>query len=189
MKKIILLCIASYFLLNACSTHCDDFNADILNWIPYKINDTISLKDDQTIKNFVINSIYLDHTKKVRYGVKCGCGNSYGFEAGDQDKYIHVYCSDDKSFFPFIQIKDGSKYGSAFDNMSVLSDITIASNTYQDAIAFSTDSTHGIWKIIFAKNKGIVAIYYHDSVMMLTKNIYKETTTTDYNLNNTICGK
>ncbi len=193
MKKLIFFAIVSYLVFTSCTHHCADFNADILSWMPYKVNDTISLKKNNQIIKFVVTNTFINHTDKYSKSSmrKCGeCDNYFGLEAGDANTYIYYESFSDQDISQLsFKIKDNDMSANTYDglkNKTLLSSITIDTVTYQDVLVLSGDAIlpNNIWKVVLAKNKGVVAAYYGDSIMITQKNMIKSTSVEDYNLVN-----
>jgi hypothetical protein len=188
MKKLKLPVFICCIILSACGKQCPEFNADILNWIPYHVNDTISFRKNNEIVQMIVTNTFLEHTGKQKN--KCACSNLYGFDAGDYARHISVSCYDDQVFIPDVlelHIDTYSTSPNGLRNLSTLPSITIDSVTYQDIRVFTGDSISGIWKVMFAKNKGIIALYYSDSVMVTNRNTYKEAGVSDFNMKTMSC--
>ena len=193
MKKLIFFTIVSYLLFTSCTQHCADFNADILSWMPYKVNDTISLKKNNQFIKFVVTNTFIHHTAKYNKSSlrKCGeCDNLFGLEAGNsiENIYYQSFSDQDISQLSF-RIKDNEMSASTYDvlkNKTLLSSITIDTVTYQDVLVLSGDAIlpNNFWKVVLVKNKGIVAAYYGDSIMTVQKNMDRTTSVEDYNLTN-----
>jgi len=193
MKKLIVLAIVFYLIFTACTHHCADFNADILSWMPYKVNDTISLKKNNQIIKFVVTNTFIDHTAKYSKSSmrKCGeCDNYFGLEAGDANEKIYYESFNDQDITQLsFEIRDNGMSANTYDglkNKTLLNSITIDSVTYQDVLVLSGDAIlpNTIWKVVLAKNKGVIAAYYGDSIMTTQKNMLRTTSVEDYNLVN-----
>jgi len=193
MKKLIFFAIVSYLLFTSCTQHCADFNADILSWMPYKMNDTISLKKNNQIIKFVVSNTFIHHTAKYNKSSlrKCGeCNNYFGLYAGDANKHIYYESLDDQDITQIrFEIRDNGmpiNINSTFKNRTPLSSITIDSFTYQDVLVLWEDTImpNNFWKVVLVKNKGLVAAYYGDSIMTVQKNMDRTTSVEDYNLTN-----
>jgi hypothetical protein len=188
MKKAFYF-ISAICLLTACSHKCDEFNEDILRWTPYHTNDTISFDKNGQTTQFLVTSTFLEHTSS--YKGKCACEDYFGFESGDATRHINFTSYDDQTTDNFIlDIRDGNNFGTHFNNRQHLNSINIGTTTFNDVLIMSGDSlsaTETIWKVIFAKDKGIIAIYYNDSVMITNKNLIRTTTTSQFNMNETKC--
>ncbi len=193
MKKLIVLAIVSYLIFTACTHHCADFNADILSWMPYKVNDTISLKKNNQIIKFVVTRTFIYHTAKFKKPSmkKCGeCDNLFGFEAGDANENIYYQSFDDQDITQLsFEIRDNGMSANTYNglkNKTLLNSLTIDSVTYQDVLVLSGDAIlpNNIWKVVLAKNKGVIATYYGDSIMTTQKNMLRTTSVEDYNLVN-----
>ncbi len=193
MKKLIFFAIVSYLLFTSCTQHCADFNADILSWMPYKVNDTISLKKNNQIIKFVVTNTFINHTAKYNKSSmrKCGeCDNDFGLYAGNASDFIYYESIDDHDITQlYFEITANGMFGNTYNglkNKTLLSSITIDTVTYQDVLVLSGDAIlpNNFWKVVLVKNKGVVAAYYGDSIMTVQKNMDRTTSVEDYNLTN-----
>lgn len=146
-----------FFVLTGCGRRCEDFNADILTWMPYKIGDRIVLQKDEILDTLTVVQSEIYHTDKIGAWVKCSCSDRYTiylssdtlniivtFEASHNVNASNVKVNDEHLYF--------SERLNAFNfNDKQYSDVIIYKNNYQSQFK-RFDS------LLISKSIGIIGI-------------------------------
>jgi hypothetical protein len=169
MKTTILILLISMFV-TSCNYHCPGFDKDLLVWMPYETGDELVYTNQQndTLK-FTINQKEISEPYETSHKNRNYCVSNAMFYATDDNMngvsaeiindrdYLSVSVSakvNDSSGFDYLKIKDIA---------SIIQQYTIASKLYEEVLIFEKDTITNdddIWKIILAKNYGI--IQFHD---------------------------
>ena len=170
-KAIVLSLIIIIAIISSCKNQqeCPAFDRNLLVWAPYEKNDTIKFENN---KNDTINFIISEKTIYDHKGIyKNGCFSEcsvYCVDNGKEFNYkIHNYCDDCIQFSLniFLNNKSGS-FSLDTDklNDNIINETAIDNKKYTNVIIIKTDTikypnlSH-FWKIIIAKNKGVVKFY------------------------------
>ena len=76
--------------LTGCATKCDDFNNEIIDWMPYKKADRIIIGNNNKTDTLIVNYSEIHHTDKIGFGVNCECENSYIIHLSSDSLIINV---------------------------------------------------------------------------------------------------
>ena len=160
MKKhysIYLVLTFIYIIMTSCGKRCEDFNNDILNWMPYKKGETIVFQKDGVLDtcNLVNNEIY--HTDKIGAWTKCDCEDSYSLTISSDSLNIEII------FHQSIDVSDSYIYinneGLSFVKQE--SSYTYHNISYSNVLIYEnsrgTEDTR-FHKVIISKSIGIIGI-------------------------------
>ena len=73
---LMIFTLLTTFLIG-CAEKCEDFNNEIIEWMPYNETDKILIVKDNWTDTLIVNYSEIYHTDKIGFGVKCVCENSY----------------------------------------------------------------------------------------------------------------
>jgi len=185
MKAYHFVIISFLFLGYSCKKECPSFDRSLLCWIPYEINDTILLSNNQndTLFFFVNDkTIFDDNTKYGSYD-KYSCGSlssAYLEEINAGNSFIReeIFYGGTKNIQLIISVYINKKVGEfslSTDNIqnSVIEEIIIDDKIFNNVIIIEADTIEHpkyseYWKVILAKNKGIVKLFGRDTIPDLT---------------------
>jgi hypothetical protein len=160
MKRhyIILLIFASLVIISAgCGTICEDFNNDIINWMPYKEADKIIIAKGNQVDTLIVNFSLIQHTDKIRYGSKCECDNLYLLKLSSDSLSIAILFNDSRAVENSVITINNEflNYSSKLDSLE------INGKKYFDLIVYENINQYLINKfdkIIISKSIGIISI-------------------------------
>jgi hypothetical protein len=153
--------IIGLFLLSSCKYRCPDFNTDILKWIPYQKNDSITFVFSQdTSMTLWAGEIEVHHTKSIGLMDYCGvCRNDVNLFIGNSSFKIYFQLGDNDPPLMRINIKwNGEEYyfGQISDS---LMNYQLMGNKFENARAFySNEFDNDSSRVIIAKDYGILMI-------------------------------
>jgi hypothetical protein len=162
MKKnrslpIIAILITLLYILTGCTKKCDEFNSDIINWLPYKKTDLIILTNNTNKDTLTLKSNIINHTEKIKRNTKCTCEDSYSLIISSDSILINVDFYDSRSIdFSFVKINN--------DNLNyseLLNSYQLNGKNYSNVIIYKNDSqnsTKRFDKLVISKNIGIIEI-------------------------------
>lgn len=75
-SKICALVIA-LAALDGCATKCASFNTAIMEWMPFKVGDEVTLQDSLATYTLAVTKSQVDHTVKVGKNTLCTCEDRY----------------------------------------------------------------------------------------------------------------
>jgi hypothetical protein len=144
-------------LVSGCGDRCDDFNNDIVSWMPYKVNEKIVLSDSVNTQTLVVHYCQITHSDKLSSGSTCLCSDSYSLIMSSDLFYLDVQFISSKVLEDsYIEINHEELIFS-----EELDSLELNGNVYQDVVVYlSTDPNfYGNYnKIIISKSIGILAI-------------------------------
>ena len=155
-----------------CKDKCPEFNNDILNWIPYMDNDTISFYKGDTLKKLVVTENFVDHTDHVGGCTKCACSEIYAivmvfdsiqinFSFNDSNNPMSSSIQTNGDYFSAdTMIKSFDLNGKLYNDVIIYNCHTNGNSEYSITNKFNT--------IIISKAIGIIAIYI-DSIIWILK--------------------
>jgi len=160
MKKelsIILLASIIYLGFTGCGKRCEDFNNDILKWMPYKINDRIILQKNEISDTLKVIQSEIYHTDKIGAWVKCDCEDSYSIDLSSDSLEIHL------TFFKSNNVSESYVY---LNNENLTfheqeNTFTFNSRTYSNVIIyknFSQSHSKRFDSLLLSKSIGIIGI-------------------------------
>jgi hypothetical protein len=160
MKRhyIVLLILVSLLIIpSGCGTICEDFNNQIINWMPYKEADKIIIAKGNQVDTLIVNSSLRQHTDKIRFGSKCVCENSYSLKLSSDSLSIDVLFEDSRAVEKSVITINNEflNYSSKLDSLE------INGKKYFDLIVFENLHQYLINKfdkIIISKSIGIISI-------------------------------
>jgi hypothetical protein len=159
MKRhyIVLLILVSLLIIpSGCATICEDFNNQIINWMPYKEADKIIIAKGNQVDTLIVNSSLRQHTDKIRFGSKCVCENSYSLKLSSDSLNIDVLFEDSRAVENSVITINNEflNYSSKLDSLE------INGRKYFDLIVFENQQhlIDKFDKIIISKSIGIISI-------------------------------
>lgn len=172
--------------LTGCSKKCDEFNSDIINWLPYKKTDLIILtyntnKDTLTLKSSIIN-----HTKKVRNNTKCECEDSYNVVISSDSIHINVDFYKSKSIDDsYAKINNDN-----FHFLEQLNSYQLNGKNYSNVIVYKNSELNSgtrFTKLYISKNIGIIEIIGLSEDWIIENDISKSIEVSDIDFNEASC--
>lgn len=160
MKKqysFYLVFVFIYLVLTGCGKRCEDFNNDILNWMPYKNGDAIVLQKNESLDTMYFDNSEVIHTDKLGAWSKCVCEDSYYVRMSSDSLSIDVifYHSVDVSNSNFTVNNEGLNFvkqeSSYHYNNKLYSNVLIYENPNQS-------DNNRFERILISKFIGIIGI-------------------------------
>ena len=144
-------------LLTGCGQKCEDFNNDIVNWMPYKASEKIPVYNGYTHDTLTVLYSEIHYTRRLGYGVKCTCENSYYLKLTSDSLELEIDFNESRDITRSeIYVNgEGLFYAKQLDKMEIMG------NQYNDLIEFakSSQNDRGTFdSIIVAKSVGIILI-------------------------------
>jgi hypothetical protein len=171
MKTTILILLISLFVfVTGCDYNCPGFDKDLLVWMPYETGDElvyINQRDDTL--TFTINQKEISEPYETSHKNRNYCVSNAMFYATDHNMNgVSTEIINDRDYLSVsvsakVNDNSGLDYLKIEDIASIIQQYTIASKLYEEVLIFEKDTITNddeIWKIILAKNYGI--IQFHD---------------------------
>ena len=185
MKTLNILVILLFCMLHSCQKECPPFDRSLLVWIPYNIHDTlrfINNSKDTLYFEVTTKEIYDD---ECTYGLwdKCGChskASMFSEEINNNDYLIReeINYNNDESIHLSINVSIDNNGGNfslytSNINSNVKEKISLNGVTYNNIISIESDTIEypnlsKYWKIVLAKNIGIIKIFGRDTISDLS---------------------
>jgi hypothetical protein len=191
MKKnrnlpIIAIFVTLLCILTSCSKKCDEFNSDIINWLPYKKTDLIILANNSNKDTLTLKSNTINHTEKVRNNTKCACEDSYSLVISSDSIHINVDFFNSKSVGDsYIKIN--------YDNLNFLEQLNsyqLNGKNYSNVIVYkNNEQNHAtrFTKLYISKNIGIIEIIGLSEDWIIENDSGKSIEVTEIDFNETNC--
>lgn len=156
--KILLILTWMIIILNGCTRKCEDFDNEILDWMPYKVNDKIELSSNSSsFETLTVSYSEINHSDKIPVMAKCMCENSFIISLSSDSLNITIFFENsneiDQSWIHINGEQMG--YSEHLDNLE------INGHRYADLIIYEKNELTlmiRFKKIIIAKSIGIIAI-------------------------------
>ena len=170
LKRRFIICtlsIAVISVLNHCDKKCEEFNYDIVQWLPYEESDRIPISNATKSDTMRIVSREITHTDSYPIFSCCACINSYSIQLASAGFTIQAFYIDSRSYVgSSIHINNEdlifyAHYDTYEINGKEYSDVLEYIN-YQEELSKSFS------KIILAKGMGIVSIAGADGDWIIT---------------------
>lgn len=179
MKKLNGICILVWMLcfFSACNfqINCPGLNNEILEWIPYKNNETIVLMNstDDSILQLEINDVVVEHTTHYTTNTKCGrCDDNLrvnGNETSNPGLQINMNFNINNITHQSFTIEDSYFFGDS--QSSEYTDYTFEGVKYDAVQIFENSRDQRFTKLILAKGDGIIALIDKEGHTWLLKEI------------------
>lgn len=155
-----ILIIFFYFVivvLTGCATKCDDFNNEIIDWMPYNEADRIIIGKDNRSDTLIVNYSEIHHTDKIGFGVKCDCEDTYSLNLSSDSLTIDVrfYNSSAVEKSEIVINDEWMSFSERLDKLE------INGKEYNDLIIYKNEKqtpASRFEKIILSKSIGIISI-------------------------------
>ena len=173
-SSIFLMVFIIILGLPGCNRRCEDFNYNVVQWLPYEINEQIQLKTSQSVESFLVTSNEIHHTEKIPRLASCLCVNSLSvsLESDTVDIFIHIHDAKDISS-GMVSINDEHLDFKEYVNSYNLND-----EVFSEVIVFEGYSQvkEIIYeKVVIAKHIGIIQIVSSDEEWYINDNQIKPT--------------
>lgn len=183
---ILLLFTSMIIILIGCSKKCEDFNNDIVDWMPYKVTDKIVIFRNSDSDTLTVTFSEINHTNKIRYGSKCMCENSFTLNLSSDYLNIDIrfYNSWAIEQSEFIINDEWMSYLEQLDTME------LNGHTFTDVLIFKNaneNSSLRFKKIIISKSIGIIAIIELNDEWLIIDYSKKHTEISDIEFKSTDC--
>jgi hypothetical protein len=154
---VLLIFVSLVIIPSGCNTICEDFNNEIINWMPYKDADKIIIAKGNQVDTLIVNFSLRQHTDKIRFGSKCVCENSFSLKLSSDSLNINVLFEDSRAVENSVITINNEflNYSSKLDSLE------INGKKYFDLIVFENLHQYLINKfdkIIISKSIGIISI-------------------------------
>lgn len=142
VNKIIIFFILIMILIR-CEKKCPLFNTDILNWLPYKANDTIVFYKGDSSSKIIVSGFYINHAD--HYGsckqTDCACDESINVKMQFDSIDISLGSETSQNFNnSFINITcDNGEFSLRAD--SILSNYELNGNHYDNVIVYDANKS------------------------------------------------
>ena len=155
--KELLVFVFLALIVTGCYKHCDEFNKEILDWMPYKLQDKIMVTDLNKTDTLTVTDANIYHTDKIKIFSMCGC----------MDHYIVSLSSDSIEIQAEFYDSGNAKNSTIYINHEYLNyseqldNLVLNGHNYNDLQIYkgNTAVNGGRFdKIIISKSVGIVAI-------------------------------
>lgn len=154
---ILLITAAIIFGSIGCGKKCEEFNSDILTWMPYQKDDRIIYAKDGINDTITVKSTTVEHTTKVGYRTMCDCSDYFRIELYSDSLTIDVWFDNSNNVSEsWVEV--------AGENLSFSEQagtFQFNNKTYTDVLVYvnnSTSLTKRIDRLIIAKSVGIIGI-------------------------------
>jgi hypothetical protein len=154
---VLLIFVSLVIISSGCGTKCEDFNNEIINWMPYKEADKIIIANGNQVDTLIVNFSLRQHTDKVRFGIKCACENSYSLRLSSDSLNIDILFEDSRA----VENSAITINNEFLNYKSKLDSLEINGRKYFDLIIFENPHQYLINKfdkIIISKLIGIISI-------------------------------
>lgn len=174
MKNEISIILISLFVLavSGCDYNCPGFDTELLKWMPYELGDELiytNQHNDTLI--FTINEKEISEPFETHKG-RNACNSSFFIAAFEQVNSLSCgFTILDEDITIEISVN------SCYDNIKTTDinieqkEVVINNIIYNETIIFEKDTTINddrIWKIILAKNYGIIQFYERETGQVWT---------------------
>ena len=167
--KIALTYLLLIFIISGCGTKCDDFNNDVLEWLPYKVYDRVILYKSGYPDTLSVSKSEIDHTDKLRYGSKCTCENNFLVYFWSDSILIEILFNNSNN----IESRTANINNNNLNYTEHLDSLTLNGIYYKDLIIFKgTDfkNENNYNKIIISKSIGIIGIFSKNDSLFINNN-------------------
>ena len=158
------------------SKNCEEFDYDIVQWLPYNESDNIIMSNSDQFDTLLLESREITHTDGYPILSCCACTNSYSLGCSSTNLKIHAFFHDSKSYTSsWININNEqltySRYLDSYElNGKEYTDILVY-------VSFQEDQSESFIKVIIAKNIGILTIIGTDGEWTITDDTLREANT------------
>jgi len=156
-KFLVLILVSFAIFLSDCAIHCDDFNNDIITWMPYQQYQKIMLTGELSSIELIVTFNEIDHTEKIGFGSKCDCMDWYTLSMeSDSINLGALFMNSNNVEESYLEI-NGQLL--AFSERNASQDIN--GKSYSDVISYVKeypDIPSLFQKVIISKSIGILAV-------------------------------
>jgi hypothetical protein len=151
------LSIALFLVLTHCDKRCEEFNYDIVQWLPYEESDRIPISNTTNLDTLMVVSREITHTDSYPIFSCCACINSYSIKLASTSLAIQAFYFDSRSYVgSSIHINNEDLiFNAHYDTYE------INGKEYSDVleyINYQKDQSKYFSKIIIVNGIGIVSI-------------------------------
>ena len=146
---------------------CEEFDYEIVQWMPYDERDKILLSDSLSVDTLTVNSREIKHDDGYPFLSCCACENSYSMSLSSGKFEIFVHFADSKSYANSSIVINGEhlQFSQYFDSYE------INGKKYTDVLEYINywnDQSKNYSKIIIAKSIGMLTIIGPDKEWIIT---------------------
>ena len=158
------------------SKDCEEFDYDIIQWLPYNESDNILLSNSDIVETLVLDTREITHTDGYPMLSCCACTNSFSLGCSSTNLKIRAFFYDSRSYTDsWININNEHLiYSRHLDSSAV------NGKEYYDILVyvnFGEDQSKNFNKIMIAKNIGILTIIGTDGAWTITDDTLREANT------------
>lgn len=167
-KQFFLIIVFSISLSTSCNYNCPGFDTKLLEWMPYDLNDKIIYynQNNDTI-SFTINQKDISSSYETSYKNRKECVSEMSIGEASSEKGLGININKKSDLIIIsaaarINSNSGSIYLETENIENETQTLTINNKSFTETIMFEIDTTKNdmkIWKIIIAKNYGIVQFF------------------------------
>jgi hypothetical protein len=144
-------------VLTGCGKRCEEFNNDILNWMPYKAGDEIVFQKNRTPDTCYLAYNEIIHTDKIGAWEKCECEDSYSVRISSDSLDIEVM------FYHSVDVSDSyvSVNNEGLSFVKQASSYSFNSTSYSNVLIYENNivsDNKRFEKVLISKSIGIIGI-------------------------------
>jgi hypothetical protein len=155
--KIFLIPPLLTTLIAGCYKNCDEFNKEILDWMPYKLQDKIMVTDLNKTDTLTVTDSKINHTDKIKFFSMCMCMDFFIVSLSSDSIEIQA------EFYDSGNANNSTIYinGEYLNYSEQLDNLVLNGHNYNDLQIYkgNTALNGGRFdKVIISKSIGIIAI-------------------------------
>ena len=184
-KKFLISIFLTTFI-TGCYKKCDEFNSDIIDWMPYKLQDKIIITDSDKADTLMVTVSEVFHTEKIKSFSMCMCADNYFVSLTSDSIDINAVFSDSGNA-DNARIHINQEYMQFSEQ---LDNLIINGHSYNDLRIYKGNTAINdsrFDKIIISKSIGIVAIIEKNRNWIILDNNIRDIQISDINYNNDGC--
>jgi len=178
--KIFLIFPLLTTIITGCYKNCDEFNKEILEWMPYKLQDKIIVTGLNQTDTLTVTDSKINHTDKIKFFSMCMCMDFYIVSLSSDSIEIQAefYDSGNANNSDIYINHEYMNYSEQLDNL------VLNGHNYNDLQIYkgNTALNGGRFdKVIISKSIGIVAIIEKNRNWIILDNNTRNINTSDLN--------
>jgi hypothetical protein len=191
MKNTFLIIGLGFLLSCNRQIDCPDFNNSIMDWMPYKYNDTITLINtaNDAILILIINDLRIEHTTHYMTNLDCGtCDDHIMINSNETntDFQINIALNENRIITQHYIIK-GITFTDDKPNYTELVNYSFGGHIFDSVRIFENQTSDGFQKLIIAKGFGIIGLIEPVSDTWISVGISSERLIQTVNIENISC--
>jgi hypothetical protein len=156
--KILLILTWMIIILNGCTRKCEDLNNEILDWMPFKIDDKIVLsRNNSSLETLTVDFNEINHSDRIPVMSMCICENSFIISLSSDSLDINIlFHNTNKINQSWIYIN-----GEQMNYSQHLNNLEVNGHMFTDLITYKNNDltlSRRFEEIIISKSIGIISI-------------------------------